>query len=76
MEAEQIRQNIADTRQAIDRDLDALDRKARQLRDEVRDQATAWLPVAAIGVGLVGTVAFWPRRHRRVVHVDIRRRAC
>jgi len=60
----QIRQRIADTREAIDNDLDALDARARRLRTQARQQAMTWLPVAAIGAGVIGAVALWPRGRR------------
>lgn len=64
MGAEQIRTDMAATRAAIDRDLEAIETRVRQKRDQIKDQAITWIPMAVIGAGLAATIAFWPRRRR------------
>ena len=64
MDAEQIRSDMAATRAAIDRDLEAIETRVRQKGEQIKDQAITWLPMAVIGAGLAATIAFWPRRHR------------
>lgn len=64
MGAEQIRSEMAATRAAIDRDLPAIQTRVRQKREQIKDRAITWMPMAVIGAGIAATIAFWPKRHR------------
>jgi hypothetical protein len=64
-----IRSQIASTRESLGRHLDELgsqidDTKTR-VKEKVTSSAQYWGAMSAVALGLIGAVAFWPRRVRR-----------
>lgn len=68
-----IRAQIATTRHTLGRHLDELGSQIDDTREHVKDRvatsAQYWGGVSAVALGVIGAVAFWPRRvERRRVH--------
>lgn len=65
---DELRTQIASTRAALDYHLDELGTQIDVTKDRVKTQAQFWGGISAVAAGVLGLIAFWPRRvvRRRV----------
>jgi hypothetical protein len=57
-----LRQQIRQTRAALDRDLDDLGARFERGKERLAAGAQWWAGVSAVAAGTIGAVWFWPRR--------------
>jgi hypothetical protein len=58
-----IREEIEETRAALDRDLNRLNAQLTTRKARLTAQAQWWTGVSAVVAGSVGAILLWPRRH-------------
>jgi len=58
-----IREEIDETRAALDRDLNRLSAQLSTRKTRLGAQAQWWAGVSAVVAGSLGTILLWPRRH-------------
>ena len=63
-----IREQIDETRAALDRDLNRLNAQLSRHKERLGAQAQWWAAVSAVVAGSLGAVLWWPRRHAPRLH--------
>jgi hypothetical protein len=58
-----IREQIDETRAALDRDLNRLNAQLSTTRTRLAAQAQWWTGISAVVAGSLGAILLWPRRH-------------
>ena len=58
-----IREEIDETRAALDRDLNRLNAQLSTRKARLGAQAQWWTGVSAVVAGALGAILLWPRRH-------------
>jgi hypothetical protein len=61
-----IKQQIDHTRARLDRDLNRLDTRIDEGKDNLVAASQWWFGVSAVAAGVLGAFWFWPRERRRI----------
>ncbi len=63
-----IREEIEETRAALDRDLNRLNAQLGTRKERLSAQAQWWTGISAVVAGSLGAILLWPRRHAHRLH--------